>query len=173
MEEFITKSYQGYEIIYGICSSRAKDTLFKKYTAIIFYKLMKTLGVNVIFNHADYRILSNKILKYLFEYKETNLFLRGIIPIIGFKSDIVYYEREERFAGESKYLFIKMSNFDLEEITSFICNKYFNKFIFYIFKICRTNNKWMDISGIINLYFWRTTIVTLRYNRRIYRENVF
>lgn len=66
-----------------------------------------------------------------------------------------------------------MSNFDLEEITSFICNKYFNKFIFYIFKICRTNNKWMDISGIINLYFWRTTIVTLRYNRRIYRENVF
>lgn len=101
---------------------------------------MKTLGVNVIFNHADYRILNNKILKYLFEYKETNLFLRGIIPIIGFKSDIVYYEREGRFAGESKYLFIKMSNFDLEEITSF---------------------------------FWRTTIVTLRYNRRIYRENVF
>ena len=107
------------EIVYGVRSSRKKDTLFKKHTAQLFYKLMKFMGVDIIYNHADYRLTSKRDLDNFEEYNEVNLFLRGIFPLIGFKHSIVYYERNERFAGESKYPLKKMLSFACEGITSF------------------------------------------------------
>ena len=114
------ESYQnGNEIVYGVRSSRKKDTWFKKTTAEGFYKFMKFMGVDIVFNHADYRLASKRVLDELENYKEVNLFLRGIFPLIGFKSDVVYYERNERFAGKSKYPLKKMLNFAWDGITSF------------------------------------------------------
>lgn len=119
IDEMIEKYYEGSEVVYGVRSSRKKDTFFKKTTAEAFYKFMKIMGVDVVFNHADYRLTSKRVLENFKDYKEVNLFLRGIFPLIGFKSDIVYYERNERFAGESKYPLKKMLNFAWDGITSF------------------------------------------------------
>ena len=119
IDEMIEKYYSGSEIVYGVRSARKKDTWFKKTTAESFYKFMKKMDVDIVFNHADYRLTSKKVLDNLESYKETNLFLRGIFPTIGYKNDIVYYERNERFAGESKYPLKKMLNFAWDGITSF------------------------------------------------------
>ena len=100
-------------------NKREKDSFFKKHTAESFYKMMNFFGAEVVYNHADYRLLGSSALKYLMEFKEVNLFLRGIIPLVGFKSTNVYYERAERFAGESKYPLKKMLSFALDGITSF------------------------------------------------------
>lgn len=110
---------QGYEIVYGVRSSRDKDSFFKKFTAEGFYKFMKLLGVDIVFNHADYRLMSKPALNALSQFEEVNLFLRGIVPLIGFKSTTVEYERNERFAGESKYPLKKMLAFAFDGITSF------------------------------------------------------
>lgn len=118
IDGFIEKYNEGAEVVYGVRSSRKKDTFFKKYTALGFYKMMSALGADVVYNHADYRLLSNRALHGLFEFKEVNLFLRGIVPMIGYKSDVVYYERAERFAGESKYPLKKMLAFAFEGVTS-------------------------------------------------------
>lgn len=106
------------DVVYGVRSARKKDTFFKKFTAEGFYKIMNLMGAEVTFNHADYRLLSKRALQGLAQYREVNLFLRGIVPMIGYKSDIVYYERSERFAGESKYPLKKMLSFAAEGITS-------------------------------------------------------
>ncbi|WP_341280454.1 glycosyltransferase family 2 protein [Paenibacillus sp. FSL H8-0537] len=119
IDEFIEKYKQGYEVVYGVRNKRTTDTMFKKFSAQFFYKLMIKLGVNVVYNHADYRMMSRKVVDKLEEYQEVNLFLRGIIPTIGFKSDSVYYDRLERTAGESKYPLKKMLIFAWEGITSF------------------------------------------------------
>ena len=119
IDEMLKKYQEGNEIVYGVRKSRKKDSLFKKTTALLFYKLMKFLGVECIYNHADYRLTSKKVLNALEEYDETNLFLRGIIPTIGYKSDIVYYDRGERYAGKTKYPLKKMISFAIEGITSF------------------------------------------------------
>ena len=119
IDEMLKKYQEGNEIVYGVRKSRKKDSLFKKTTALLFYKLMKFLGVECIYNHADYRLTSKKVLNALEEYDETNLFLRGIIPTIGYKSDIVYYDRGERYAGKTKYPLKKMISFAVEGITSF------------------------------------------------------
>ena len=119
IDEMIEKYYEGNEIVYGVRSARKKDTFFKRFTAESFYKIMNKLGVEVVFNHADYRLTSKKVLDNLENFEEVNLFLRGMFPLIGYKSDIVYYERNERFAGESKYPLKKMINFALDGITSF------------------------------------------------------
>lgn len=119
IDEMIEKYYEGNEIVYGVRSSRKKDTFFKRFTAESFYKIMNKLGVEVVFNHADYRLTSKKVLDNLENFEEVNLFLRGMFPLIGYKSDIVYYERNERFAGESKYPLKKMINFAVDGITSF------------------------------------------------------
>ena len=118
VDEMIEKSLQGIDIVYGVRSSRAKDTFFKKATAEGFYKIMNTMGANTVFNHADYRLMSRRSLEGLSEFQEVNLFLRGIVPMIGFSWDVVYYERGERFAGESKYPLKKMLSFAIEGITS-------------------------------------------------------
>lgn len=107
------------EVVYGVRNSRKKDTWFKKFTAQGFYKFMKFMGVDIVYNHADYRLTSKKVLEQLENYEEVNLFLRGLFPLIGYKSDIVYYERKERFAGESKYPLKKMLYFAWDGITSF------------------------------------------------------
>ena len=119
IDSMIDKYNEGCEIVYGVRSARKKDTFFKKHTAQLFYKFMSKLGVDVIYNHADYRLTSKRVLEEFSNYNEKNLFLRGIFPLIGFKNDIVYYERGERFAGESKYPLKKMINFALDGITSF------------------------------------------------------
>ena len=115
----IEKRKEGADVVYGVRNSRKKDSFFKRITAQGFYRVMKMLGVDVIYNHADYRLTSRRVLDSLKDYREVNLFLRGIFPLIGFKSDIVYYERKERFAGKSKYPLKKMLNFAWDGITSF------------------------------------------------------
>lgn len=119
IDEMLDKYYSGCEIVYGVRSSRKKDSWFKKTTAQGFYKFMKCMGVEVVYNHADYRLTSKRVLDAFEDYKEVNLFLRGMFPLVGFKSDVVYYERKERFAGESKYPLKKMLNFAWDGITSF------------------------------------------------------
>ena len=119
IDEMIEKYNSGCEIVYGVRSSRKKDTIFKRVTAEGFYKFMKLMGVEVVFNHADYRLTSKKVLDNFEEFEEVNLFLRGMFPLVGYKSDVVYYERNERFAGESKYPLKKMLNFAWDGITSF------------------------------------------------------
>ena len=114
------EDYQnGSEIVYGVRSSRRKDTFFKRTTAQMFYKLMQAMGVNIVYNHADCRLMSKRALKELENFKEVNLFLRGLVPLIGFKSSIAYYERGKRVAGESKYPLKKMLAFAADGITSF------------------------------------------------------
>ena len=119
IDRFVEKYMEGCDVVYGVRNKRETDTFFKRTTAEGFYKFMKILGVDVVFNHADYRLMSRRALEGLSEYKEVNLFLRGIVPLIGFKSDYVYYDRTERFAGESKYPLKKMISFALDGITSF------------------------------------------------------
>lgn len=119
IDEMIEKYKEGNDIVYGVRSSRKKDTFFKKVTAEGFYKFMSFLGVDCVYNHADYRLTSKRVLDEFNEFKEVNLFLRGMFPLVGFKSDKVYYERNERFAGESKYPLKKMLSFAWDGITSF------------------------------------------------------
>lgn len=119
VDKFVEKYKEGCEVVYGVRNSRATDTFFKKTTAEGFYKIMQAMGVDIVFNHADYRLMSKTVLDALSEYKEVNLFLRGIVPLIGYKSDIVEYARKERFAGESKYPLKKMLAFAIDGITSF------------------------------------------------------
>ena len=117
--EMVKKFNEGYEIVYGVRDKRTTDTLFKKYTALGFYKLMQALGVNIVYNHADFRLMSKNAIQRLQEYKEKTLFLRALIPLLGLKSTSVYYDRCERLAGESKYPFLKMLSFAWCGITSF------------------------------------------------------
>lgn len=116
--KMVDKYMQGYEIVYGVRNDRSTDTKFKRGTAHLFYSLMTKLGVEQTENHADYRLLSARALNSLKQYKEQNVYLRGMIPLIGFKSDKVFYTRSERIAGESKYPFKKMLALALEGITS-------------------------------------------------------
>lgn len=119
IDEMLEKYYAGCDIVYGVRSARKKDTFFKRVTAEGFYKFMKALGVDCVYNHADYRLTSKRVLDEFENFKEVNLFLRGMFPLVGFKSDVVYYERNERFAGVSKYPLKKMLNFAWDGITSF------------------------------------------------------
>ncbi len=119
IDRFVAAYYDGCDVVYGVRSSRAKDTVFKRSTAVGYYKFLKLMGVEIVENHADYRLMSRRALEALSEYHEVNLFLRGIVPLIGFKSTVVTYERSERFAGESKYPLKKMLAFAIDGITSF------------------------------------------------------
>ena len=119
IDKFIDRFIDGCDVVYGVRSDRKTDTVFKRTTAQGFYKVMKLLGVDIVYNHADYRLMSKRALDALEEFEEVNLILRGIVPLIGYKSDVVLYERNERFAGESKYPLKKMLSFAFEGITSF------------------------------------------------------
>lgn len=117
--EMMEKFSQGAEVVYGVRKKRETDSVFKRMTAEGFYKLMNTMGAETIFNHADFRLMSRRAVEALKDYREVNLFLRGIVPLIGYRSAIVHYDRTERFAGESKYPLKKMIEFALDAITSF------------------------------------------------------
>lgn len=119
IDEMVKKYYEGCHVVYGVRSARKTDTFFKRFTAEGFYKFMKFMGADVVYNHADFRLMSRRVLHELENFSEVNLFLRGMVPLIGFKSDKVYYERHERFAGESKYPLKKMISFAMNGITSF------------------------------------------------------
>ncbi len=117
--EMVKNYINGYDVVYGVRNKRNTDTFFKRTTAIGFYKLMNMMGVKIVFNHADYRLMSRRALEGLAEFPERNLFLRGMVPLVGYKSTSVYYDRNERFAGESKYPLKKMLSFAFDGITSF------------------------------------------------------
>ena len=117
--QFIEKFNEGYDIVYGVRNERKNDSFFKRVTAQSFYKFMNLMGAEIIYNHADYRLMSRRALEALSDYKEVNLFLRGIVPLIGFQSDTVMYARKKRTAGETKYPLRKMMSFALDGITSF------------------------------------------------------
>ncbi len=118
MEDMVDEYHNGYEVVYGVRNKRKTDTFFKRFTAESFYKVLKSMGAEVVFNHADYRLISARVLKEFAEFKEVNLFLRGLIPLVGFKSTSVYYERHERMAGESHYPLSKMLALAFDGITS-------------------------------------------------------
>lgn len=118
VDRMVEEYYAGCDIVYGVRSSRKKDSFFKRFTAESFYRLMNFLGAETVFNHADYRLTSKRALLGLAEFREVNLFLRGIVPMIGYRTGTVEYERGERFAGESKYPLKKMLSFAMEGITS-------------------------------------------------------
>lgn len=119
MKDMVKKYLDGNDIVYGVRASRETDSFFKKNSALMFYKLMNTLGTKTIYNHADYRLMSKRAVKILLSYPERNMFLRGIVPLIGFKTDTVTYDRRARIAGESKYPLKKMISFAINGITSF------------------------------------------------------
>ena len=118
VDAMVDKFLEGVDIVYGVRSSRKRDTFFKRTTAEGFYRVMNAMGAETVFNHADYRLMSRRALEGLAQFKEVNLFLRGIVPMIGYRTDTVEYERGERFAGESKYPLKKMLSFAMEGITS-------------------------------------------------------
>lgn len=119
IDEMVRKYYEGNQVVYGVRSARDTDTFFKKTTAEGFYKFMKIMGADVVYNHADFRLMSKRVLQELSNFKEVNLFLRGMVPLIGFQNCKVYYERHERAAGESKYPLKRMLAFAINGITSF------------------------------------------------------
>ena len=119
LDQFVEKFYEGYEIVYGVRNSRKKDSFFKRFTAQSFYKIMKAFGVDIVYNHADYRLMSRRAMDELEKFREVNLFLRGVVPLIGLKTCTVEYERQKRFAGKSKYPLAKMFAFATDGITSF------------------------------------------------------
>lgn len=117
-DEMLRKNNEGYDVVYGVRNDRKKDSFFKRHTAQMFYKLTNKLGGDLIYNHADFRLMSRRALEGLAQFEEVNLFLRGIVPLIGYPSTIVEYERKERLAGKSKYPLKKMMSFAIEGITS-------------------------------------------------------
>lgn len=118
MDQMVDEYFNGCEVVYGVRSSRETDTFFKRATAEGYYKVLKFMGAEVVFNHADYRLLSSRVLQELAKYKEVNIYLRGMVPLVGFKSTSVYYERHERYAGESHYPLKKMLALAFDGITS-------------------------------------------------------
>lgn len=165
IDKMIEKYNAGNEIVYGVRNKRTSDTFFKRFTAESFYKLIKFLGADIIFNHADFRLMSKKVLDEFENFREVNLFLRGTVPMLGFKSDIVTYERHERTAGESKYPLKKMLAFAWEGITSlsikpikFITALGF--FIFIVSLILFTYFLYRFINGNI-IFGWISLLISL------------
>ena len=119
IEEMVDKFHEGKDIVYGVRKKRETDTFFKRFTAQSFYKFMKMMGVKTVYNHADFRLMSKRAMVQFSQYKEYNLFLRGMVPLIGYETDCVYYDRKERVAGESKYPLKKMLALAFNGISSF------------------------------------------------------
>lgn len=154
IDEMLNKYYEGNDVVYGVRSQRKTDTFFKRTTALAFYKFMKILGVDITYNHADYRLTSKVVLQNLANFEEVNLFLRGLFPVIGFNSSIVYYERHERFAGHSKYPLKKMLSFAWDGITSFSVKPI--RFILNLGIIIFTVSIFMTLYCLISKLFFHT-----------------
>lgn len=165
VDGMVDKYLNGYDIVYGVRSSREKDTFFKKFTAEGFYKVMKLMGVDIIFNHADYRLMSKRALEGLAEFNEVNLFLRGIVPQIGYKWSIVEYERNERFAGESKYPLKKMLSFAFDGMTSFSVKpiRFITNLGIIIFAVSLLALIWSVVTKFwgYTVYGWTSTIASI------------
>lgn len=170
----IEKYKSGCQIVYGVRNARKKDSFFKRFTAESFYKIMLKMGVDIVYNHADYRLTSKRVLEEFANYQEVNLFLRGIFPLIGFKSDIVYYERGERLAGESKYPLKKMvalawdgiSSFSTSPIKIIVYIGLFQSIISFVFLVIfvilnLVNYQTLKIESIISLIVFLSGIQTL------------
>jgi len=162
IDEMVTKYHEGCDVVYGVRSKRDTDTRFKRFTAEAYYKLIAAFGGEVVFNHADYRLLSRRALDALAEYQESALFLRGIVPMLGYKSDIVYYARGERFAGESKYPFKKMLALAIDGITSLSIRPIrlitFTGFLLLLFALG------IAVGGVVSLFFggaWSSLVTIL------------
>ncbi|HIU33351.1 MAG TPA: glycosyltransferase family 2 protein [Candidatus Pullichristensenella excrementigallinarum] len=147
---FLEKYREGCDVVYGVRNDRSKDTAFKRATAQGFYKMMHRLGVEMVYNHADYRLLSRRAVEALLQFGEVNMFLRGMVPLLGFKSAQVFYERGERVAGESKYPLKKMLGFAVEGITSF-SNKPI-RFVTLLGLICALLGVAMLIYVLVSLF---------------------
>jgi len=165
VDEMVNRFHEGCDIVYGVRSARDTDTFFKRFTAEAFYKLIRRLGGDVVFNHADYRLMSRRALESLAEYKEVNLFLRGIVPMLGYKTATVEYARGERFAGESKYPLKKMLAFAMEGITSlstrpikFITMLGFFIFVVSILMLIYTIVRWATGAAITG---WASTLCSI------------
>jgi glycosyltransferase involved in cell wall biosynthesis len=163
--EFIAKYHEGYQVIYGVRKERNVDTIFKKSSALGFYWVMSKLGVDLVRNHADYRLLSKSALNALSEFRESNLFLRGIIPLLGFKTTSVYYDRQARFAGESKYPLKKMLAFAFEGITSFSVSplRFITGLGFFIFIGSLLLSAWTFVSWLRGKVIpgWTSTVLPI------------
>ncbi len=165
IDKMVEQYYQGFDVVYGVRSARKTDTFFKKFTAQGFYKLMKAMGVDIVYNHADYRLMSRRAMEGLEEFQEVNLFLRGIVPLIGYASTTVSYERHERFAGESKYPLKKMLSFATDGITSFSIKPIrmitvFGFFIFVVSLIMLVYSLVVHSMGH-TVWGWTSTIVSI------------
>lgn len=164
IEEMLDRHQKGCDIVYGVRKRRAKDTFFKRFTAEAFYRLIALLGAQTIFNHADYRLLSRRAIEGLKDYREINLFLRGIVPLIGFKSAIVYYDRDSRFAGESKYPLKKMIGLALDAVTSFSVVPLrfitFLGFVVFLFTVVMSGYVlWIKLFTQIAVPGWASTLL--------------
>jgi glycosyltransferase involved in cell wall biosynthesis len=164
--EFVAKYKEGYEIVYGVREDRSTDTKLKRNSATLFYKFQHFMGIETVHNHADYRLLSAKALEALAAFKEINLFLRGIVPMLGFRSCNVYYTREERFAGETKYPFKKMIFFALDGITSFSVKplRFITVVGFFLFLLSLVGIAWVIIEKFIlgnAVQGWASTMVSI------------
>ena len=153
-DEMVRHYENGCDVVYGVRSKRATDTFFKRFTAEAFYKILNRMGAKVIFNHADFRLMSRRALEAFSLYRETNIFLRGMVPLIGYKSEIVKYERSERLAGESKYPLKKMLSLAWEGITSLSIQPiriitWLGLFIFLVERTYRYNSVIYVIVGIV------------------------
>ena len=152
VDKMVDEYLSGAEIVYGVRSSRESDTFFKRATAQGFYRLMGRMGASVVYNHADYRLLSSRVLKELLNFKEVNIFLRGMIPLVGFKSTCVYYERQKRIAGKSHYPFKKMLALAVDGITSLSTKplKLITAFGFVVAAVSFAGILWSVIMRILN-----------------------
>lgn len=162
MDRMVEEYLGGCEVVYGVRSKRDTDTFFKRFTAENFYKLMNAMGAEVVFNHADYRLISNRVLRELADFKEVNIFLRGMVPLVGFKSTSVPYERHERLAGKSHYPLSKMLALALDGITSLSIKpiKLIMSFGMVIAVISFIGIIWAIVSALLGLTVagWASTV---------------
>ena len=180
MEAMVDRYHEGCEIVYGVRSNRDTDTFFKRFTAQTFYKLLNKLGGEIVYNHADYRLVSARVLKEFANFKEVNLFLRGMIPLVGFKSTSVYYERHERLAGESHYPLSKMLALAFDGITSdyrvwtwSFCLEFYRNYLGGYCNNFRKNRSRMVQYGVYRVLYGRNTVDLSRCFGRIHRKNLY
>ena len=166
VKTFVNKFKEGYEVVYGVREDRTTDTKIKRNSATLFYKFQHLLGIETVQNHADYRLLSKKALDALAAFKEINLFLRGIVPMLGFRSANIYYTREERFAGETKYPFKKMVIFALDGIASFSVRplRIITVVGFFLFLLSLVGIVWVVVEKFVlgnAVQGWASTMVSI------------
>lgn len=166
IHQFVEKYKEGYDVVYGVREDRSTDTKLKRNTATLFYKFQHFMGIETVQNHADYRLLSSKALEALSQFKEITLFLRGIVPMLGFRSCSVYYKRVERFAGETKYPFKKMLFFALDGIASFSVRplRFITVVGFFLFLLSLLGIIWVIIEKFIlgnTVQGWSSTMVSI------------